>query len=212
MPTTSQIDANRRNAQLSTGPQTPAGKQASSGNALKHGLASTKVVLPHEDPAAFEELKNALLDEHAPSGLIERELVLLLAAAMWRLSRAHRVEALYLEQTLGEYSSDEALAVLISSRDDHRFAKIQRYLTQAERAFHRALQEVRRAQESRRRAEGAAAKKQAAAAKQWEVDFDRMLLEYGNTGLPPHLKLQHPADAAPAENGFVSQGAATSGR
>ncbi|MGH9663329.1 MAG: hypothetical protein ACRD9L_02770, partial [Bryobacteraceae bacterium] len=85
-------------------------------------------------------------------------------------------------------------------------------LTQAERAFHRALQEVRRAQESRRRAEVAAAKKQAAAAKQWEADFDRMLLEYGNTGLPPHLKLQHPADAAPAENGFVSQGAHSAGQ
>ena len=202
MSTQSQIDANRRNAQLSTGPQTAAGKQISSQNSLRHGLASAKVVLPHEDRAAFEDLQKSLLDEHAPTGLIERELVLSVADALWRLNRARRVDAIYLEQTLGEASSDEALAALISSSDDQGFAKIQRYLAQAERAFHRALAELRRAQDSRRKEEVAAAKKQMAAAKQWEVDFDRMLLEYGNTGLPPHLQLQHPSDA-PAGNGFV---------
>ena len=206
MSTQSQIDANRRNSQLSTGPQTAAGKMASSANSFRHGLAGAKVVLPHEDPAAFEELKDSLLDEYKSTGPIERELICLLAAAMWRLQRAQRVEALYLEQTLGESSSDEALAALISSTNDQGFSKIERYRAQAERAFYRALNEVRRAQDARRREEVAAAKKQTAAAKQWEADFDRMLLEYGNTGLPPHLKLQHPSDA-PAEIGFVSSGA-----
>src|SRR6185437_14460805 len=135
MSSQSQIDANRRNAQLSTGPQTAAGKQISSQNSFRHGLASAKVVLPHEDPAAFEELKNSLLDENKPAGTTEHELVSLLANAMWRLKRAQRVEDVYMEQTLGESSSDEALAALISSTNDQGFTKIERYRAQAERAF-----------------------------------------------------------------------------
>ena len=207
MSSAAQIDANRRNAQLSTGPQTDAGKQTSSQNSFRHGLASAKVVLPHEDPAAFEELKNALLDDYKPAGAVELELVSLLAAAMWRLKRANRVHDVYLDQTLGQASSDEALAALISSINDQGFAKIERYRAQAERAFYRALKEVQRAQDARRKQEVAAAKKQMAAAKKWEADFDRMLLDYGNSGLPPRLQLQHPSDA-PAENGFVSSGGA----
>ena len=205
MSTQSQIDANRRNAQLSTGPQTAEGKQISSANALRHGLASAKVLLSHEDPAAFDELKNSLLDEYRPTSTVEHELVSLLANATWRLKRAQRVEDLYMEQILGEASSDEALAALISSTNDQGFAKIERYRAQAERAFYRALNEVRRAQDARRKEEVAAAKKQMAAAKKWEADFDRMLLDYGNTGLPPRLQLQHPSDA-PTENGFVPSG------
>ena len=50
MTTQAQIDANRRNAQLSTGPKTPEGKATSSQNATQHGLTSQRVVLPDEDP------------------------------------------------------------------------------------------------------------------------------------------------------------------
>ena len=35
-----QIEANRRNAQSSTGPKTETGKQRSRSNAVRHGLAS----------------------------------------------------------------------------------------------------------------------------------------------------------------------------
>ena len=100
---------------------------------------AAKIVLPHEDPAAFEELKNSLVDENKPANTIERELVCLLAAAMWRLKRANRIHDVYLEQTLGQASSDEALAALISSTNDQGFAKIERYRAQAERAFYRTL-------------------------------------------------------------------------
>ena len=41
-----QMEANRRNAQQSTGPRTQIGKKTSSLNALRHGLTSRVVVLP----------------------------------------------------------------------------------------------------------------------------------------------------------------------
>ncbi len=53
MTTLRQVEANRRNAALSTGPKTDAGKDRSRRNAVKHGLLS-QVVLPEEHQAAFE--------------------------------------------------------------------------------------------------------------------------------------------------------------
>ena len=53
MATNNQITANRRNARKSTGPRKTAGKARSGGNALKHGLTATQVVLFDEDPAAL---------------------------------------------------------------------------------------------------------------------------------------------------------------
>jgi hypothetical protein len=43
-----QIDANRRNAQFSTGPRTPEGRAAVGLNALRHGLSAQTSVLPGE--------------------------------------------------------------------------------------------------------------------------------------------------------------------
>jgi len=48
-----QITANGRNAQKSTGPNTPEGKAAARANARKHGLAGDGTVLPDEEAAAI---------------------------------------------------------------------------------------------------------------------------------------------------------------
>ena len=53
-----QIEANRRNAEDSTGPRSKAGKQRSSRNAVRHGLTAETVIEPlehAEDYEAFEE-------------------------------------------------------------------------------------------------------------------------------------------------------------
>ena len=41
------IEANRRNARLSTGPRTEAGKDRSRNNAIKHGIFSSRMLKNH---------------------------------------------------------------------------------------------------------------------------------------------------------------------
>ena len=51
MSTEKQINANRQNAQKSTGPKTAEGKATSSKNAVKHGLFAEEAVIYGENPA-----------------------------------------------------------------------------------------------------------------------------------------------------------------
>src|ERR1700734_3275570 len=55
MATTAQIEANRRNAQRSTGPRTEEGKNRSRLNALDHGCRANILVLPTESFGEYEE-------------------------------------------------------------------------------------------------------------------------------------------------------------
>ncbi len=68
MATAAQIAANRRNAQHSTGPRTGEGKAAVRLNSLTHGLRAQEVLLPDEDPAVFEELRESFQQQFNPEG------------------------------------------------------------------------------------------------------------------------------------------------
>jgi hypothetical protein len=85
-------ETNRANAQHSTGLRTSAGKLAWSRNSLKHGLASAQLIIPGDDPAAFNALLAALLDEHQPANLTEEILVQELAQSYWLTQRAIRFQ------------------------------------------------------------------------------------------------------------------------
>ncbi len=93
MATIQQIEANRRNAQKSTGPRSDAGKQHSHDNALKHGMCSRRVVLPFEDPHEYHLLHARIVSEQQPQSTIEMLLLDRIAAAFWRLERAISVES-----------------------------------------------------------------------------------------------------------------------
>ena len=75
MATQRQIEANRRNAQRSTGPTTPEGKARSAQNSLTHGLTAASVVISIEDRGDYEELRARLIAEHKPVGTQELFLV-----------------------------------------------------------------------------------------------------------------------------------------
>ena len=56
-------------------------------NAMKHGVLSKHVVLPHEDKNEFDDLLASLMAEHQPGGATEIHLVEELAGIMWRKRR-----------------------------------------------------------------------------------------------------------------------------
>ncbi|HLJ17257.1 MAG TPA: hypothetical protein VKV15_22370, partial [Bryobacteraceae bacterium] len=193
MSSAAQMEANRRNAQLCTGPRTEAGKDASKLNALKHGLASTQVVLPYEDCTAFEDLKATLIIEHQPAGPTEQLLVGQLAESWWRSLRAHRVESEYLNRVIAAAPGDAALADAVIAEKDNSFAKIQRYVSAAERAVRNALAELRKAQQARYK-QAQQAREEQERARREKVDADIR-----------EIMAQESAILRAARNGFVPQ-------
>ncbi len=89
--------ANRRNAQLSTGPRTTEGKRWSRQNALKHGILASAVLIPEmssgEGGAEFDELLSALRQDREPMGVMEDMWVEKIAVCWWRQKRALHSEA-----------------------------------------------------------------------------------------------------------------------
>jgi hypothetical protein len=94
--TTRKVEANRRNAERSTGPQTNRGKLAARFNAVTLGLFAKHVVIPicdgHGGEREFQKLLDDLQQEFQPVGTFEEWLVVKIGESMWRLRRATRSE------------------------------------------------------------------------------------------------------------------------
>ena len=88
-----QIEANRRNARLSTGPLTEEGKKRSRQNAVRHGLTAETVITTLEDAEDYASFEMAVTAGYDAQTAVERELVLRLASLLWRLRRASAIEA-----------------------------------------------------------------------------------------------------------------------
>jgi len=93
MPTEAQINANRLNAQKSTGPVTPEGKARSSLNALKSGIDAWSHIIPGEDPAELEALTEQFLLHYRPADPVQLSLVDTLISTEWIQRRLRRIEA-----------------------------------------------------------------------------------------------------------------------
>lgn len=92
-----QVAANRRNAQLSTGPRTDTGKSVSRLNSSKHSLLARQVVacgrLHHESVDDFKKLSREYHESLLPLGPLEEMLVAQIVAVVWRSRRARTAEA-----------------------------------------------------------------------------------------------------------------------
>ena len=88
-----QIEANRRNAQLSTGPVTEEGKRNSRQNAVRHGLTAETVIDALEDAEDYVAFELAVTGDYDAQSAVERELILRLASLLWRLRRATAIES-----------------------------------------------------------------------------------------------------------------------
>jgi hypothetical protein len=87
-----QIEANRRNARKSTGPNTQEGKGRSRCNAVRHGLTAETVIGALEDADDYKAFEAAITADYDAESAVERELVLRLASLLWRLRRATTME------------------------------------------------------------------------------------------------------------------------
>jgi hypothetical protein len=157
MASPAQILANRDNAKLSTGPVTAEGKLAASRNSTRHGLTGTQIVIPGEDAAAYEELRTNMHKAYVPANDPERVLVDQVAAGAWRLMRAQRVETAVLTKLAeGAGDPDAAIAAALLDRPKD-IARIQRYVTSAQSAYYKAMNELAKLQKARQAAEQEAA-------------------------------------------------------
>ena len=125
---------NAENAQHSTGPTSAEGKAISSRNAVKHGLTAQKPVIPPERQEEFDRLEEALRQECDPQGELENVAFLQLVFAAWKQRVIRDYEAHLLAQGV-EAMLDETVAKTLD--------RLQRYGAAADRAYTRALKELR---------------------------------------------------------------------
>lgn len=146
MGTQAQIDANRRNAERSTGPTTDAGKKKSCMNALRTALTAQVPVMTEEDARAYQRFCAELFLELKPETLLECHAAQLVADGYWRLHRAHTIENNML--TLGHYEPSgnihaahhEIQNTLTHAREFREHAPSFNTLTLVEQRIDRALQ------------------------------------------------------------------------
>lgn len=101
MASAAQLEANRRNSQLSTGPRSDVGKARSSQNAVTHGFTGRLPVGleygPFKDnPEELQTFVNAIIAELAPRGPQEQAEALNIAGLYVRRGRLVELEALAL--------------------------------------------------------------------------------------------------------------------
>src|SRR6266702_5734953 len=156
-----QIEANRRNAQKSTGPKTPEGRAAVRLNGVKHGLTANILVFQGEDESEFTALLDSLEAEHAPATPTEEILVRHLAMASWRLQRLYHLEASAfkicrsnIQRNLDEDFPDITdsgrfgYAVMDNAQN---LANFPIYEARLERSFHKTLRELQRIRAERQK-------------------------------------------------------------
>src|ERR1700682_370950 len=98
MPSELKSETARTNGAKSHGPKTPEGKEASSRNAIKHGMtARNTYILECESADEFQEFLAEHIAIHQPATPPENELVEQMASARWRIRRFVNAETVLLD-------------------------------------------------------------------------------------------------------------------
>ena len=150
----SQAATARANGAKSNGPITAEGKARSAQNSLKHGLTSSRVVLPHESQEAYDRLEASLINRFKPADDLENELVQEMAAARWRLRRIEAMEAALFKKAIKQHEeagTPDALDVAYAEvAESKSYRMLVRHAAQLRRAFEKAWKEIQLLQEQRR--------------------------------------------------------------
>ena len=140
MASTTQLTANQANAQHSTGPRTDQGKARVSQNALRHGLTARHLVIRDDEREEYADLLNSLSSELDPQGAVETIAFHELLHAAWSLHRFRRIEAEASRGTVEDFTDPATTTVL---------DRLTRYQSRAQRAWQKALHELRVLQTNR---------------------------------------------------------------
>jgi hypothetical protein len=146
MPTESQLNANRQNAQFSTGPRTETGKSTSARNALTLGLYTRQDYVQPDEREIYREFCETMLFELSPETLLEETLVSEITGASWRLRRCSAVEAELADYAIQDPMLDETKQKSIRS--------LERARSTASSLLHRGINQLRRLQSDRRKLAG----------------------------------------------------------
>ena len=142
---TAKIEANRANAQKSTGPVTPEGKAASSRNATSHGLDSKEIYVRPGELAEYVQFEENLIAEYQPANEAESVFFKVLLHSAWKLRRCRQLETA-LEN---EAESLGAPSPLLHDELGRKADRVARHARAAERSHAAALRELRKLQSER---------------------------------------------------------------
>jgi len=132
MSSPAQVLANKANAQHSTGPVTEEGKARVSSNGLTHGLTAAELnLLPWESAAQFEKYAASIKAQYNPQTPEEERLVYSILQHNWLMQRAITLQDAFL------HKSD------LTPADQKKIALYMRYQSTHERAYYRAMRELR---------------------------------------------------------------------
>ena len=132
-----QQQANRQNAQKSTGPKTPEGREAIRFNALTYGLRTRETILERENAREYSELWDELDAEWQPHTRTDRIYLETMVTSQWLLKRiAESEQQIY---TIANF--------------EHRFkmlAYVYKMRAQLERSFRTAVADMQQSQKERK--------------------------------------------------------------
>jgi hypothetical protein len=132
-----QHQANRKNAQHSTGPATPAGKEAIRFNALTYGLRTRASILPDENAADYSQLWDEMEADWQPQTRTERLYLETMVTSQWLLKRvAESEQRIYVFIAFGE----ERFKML---------GYVAKQRAQLERSFRTAIADMKQSQRER---------------------------------------------------------------
>jgi hypothetical protein len=147
MPTTpspAQSATSRDNGARSAGPLTAEGKTRSALNSVRHGLCGRNFfLLPDEDPEEFKDHEATWLAAWRPRDFAEQDAALNAIRALWRESRADRLEA----EVLGDLFAaggitDEAERQAAKAAGMKALGTVLRYWARIAREFDAAMREL----------------------------------------------------------------------
>ena len=132
-----QQQANRQNAQKSTGPKTPEGREAVRFNALTYGLRTRETILERENAREYSELWDELDAEWQPQTRTERLYLETMVTSQWLLKRIAESE----QQIYTIANVEQRFKML---------AYVYKMRAQLERSFRTAVADMKQSQKERK--------------------------------------------------------------